>query len=794
VPPRLARGSTVSGFIGIDGGSTSTKAVLLSEDGEVLAKAYQLSKGHPIEDTIEILDKLRAQVEGQGAGIEVLGVATTGYAKDTLRDVICADVALVETVAHAKSALHYYDNPDAIVDVGGQDIKLIILKDGRVKDFKLNTQCSAGNGYFLQAIAQGFGYPVEQFAEVAFSARAMPVFPYGCAIFLQADIASFQGQGWKAHEILAGLAAVLPKNVWLYIAKIPNLAELGTRFILQGGTQNNLAAVKAQVDFIHSRFRGSGKTPEIIVHKHTGEAGAIGAAFEAQHLWQQGRKSTFIGLDAVRNIQYRTTVGEETRCTFCKNHCVRTFIDIYSGGEADASPHGSPSKVPLKPGERRLIVATCEKGTVEDLSAMKAIQASLDATRHANPNLAELAGREVWKVRAKERIADPIPSWTWTRGSRARRELMRARESIRIGIPRVMAMYAFAPLFTGYFESLGVEPGNIVFSDHTSEEMFRQGAKRGSIDPCYPSKLALAHVHNLIFVKHQRRRLDCIFFPMFDVLRSPLVKLRATNACPTTSLTPEVVKAAFTKEFDIFAEQGIRYVRPLLDVSHPDVLARQMLGAWGPILGLSREENARGIEAGFEALNRYETGIRRRARELLDHLEREGEVGIVLLGRPYHHDPGINQGIPEELQKKGYSILTQSTLPMDEDLLERLFGDEVNEEIITHPLDITDVWKHTFSASSANKLWAAKFTARHPNLIAVELSNFKCGHDAPIYSTIEKIIEHSGTPYFAFKDIDENKPSGSIKLRVETIDYFLKELRKNLSRRSESPANRSIAV
>ena len=255
-PPKFNPGDVARGFIGIDGGSTSTKAVLLSVESEVLARAYQLSKGNPIEDTIEILDALRSQVESQGATIEVLGAATTGYAKDTLRDVICADVALVETVAHAKSALHYYDAPDAIVDVGGQDIKLIILKDGRVKDFKLNTQCSAGNGYFLQAISEGFGFRVEQFADVAFTAREMPIFPYGCAVFLQSDIASFQSQGWNPNEILAGLAAVLPKNVWLYIAKIPNLPELGTRFILQGGTQNNLAAVKAQVDFIQKRFAG----------------------------------------------------------------------------------------------------------------------------------------------------------------------------------------------------------------------------------------------------------------------------------------------------------------------------------------------------------------------------------------------------------------------------------------------------------------------------------------------------------------------------------------------------------
>jgi predicted CoA-substrate-specific enzyme activase len=762
-PPKFNPGDTARGFIGIDGGSTSTKAVLLSLDGEVLARAYQLSKGNPIADTVEILEKLRSQVESQGARIEVLGAATTGYAKDTLRDVICADVALVETVAHTKSALHYYGAPDTIVDVGGQDIKLIILRDGRVKDFKLNTQCSAGNGYFLQAISEGFGFKVEQFADVAFTAREMPIFPYGCAVFLQADIASFQGQGWKPNEILAGLAAVLPKNVWLYIAKIPNLPELGTRFILQGGTQNNLAAVKAQVDFILKRFEGSGLTPEIIVHKHAGEAGAIGAAFEAMTLWEQGRKTTFIGLDGVRNIQFQTTVGEETRCRFCKNHCLRTFIDIGAGDGNGSNGH------------RRLIIASCEKGAVEDLSAMKAIQATLDAARESNPNLLEYAGREIFRFHAQE---NGQPS------AKRRRQTIEKREKIRIGVPRVLGMYAYAPLFQAYFESLGVLPGNVVFSDFTNEEMFRVGSKRGSIDPCYPSKLGLAHVHNLLFEKHRRKPIDCIFFPMFDVLRTPL-NIRASNACPTTALTPEVVRAAFTKETDLFAENGVLFLNPLLDLSKPDLLARQLYDVWKPILDLSKAENLGAVHSGYNALNRYEEDIRCKAREIIDRLEKEGGVGIVLLGRPYHHDPGINLGIPEELQKRGYPIFSQATLPLDQDILERLFGDDVREGIIESPMDIGDVWKHTFSSNSANKLWAAKFTARHPNLIAVELSNFKCGHDAPIYATIEKIIETSGTPYFAFKDIDENKPTGSIKLRVETIDYFLKLYRKQLEKEKQ---------
>jgi predicted nucleotide-binding protein (sugar kinase/HSP70/actin superfamily) len=236
---------------------------------------------------------------------------------------------------------------------------------------------------------------------------------------------------------------------------------------------------------------------------------------------------------------------------------------------------------------------------------------------------------------------------------------------------------------------------------------------------------------------------------MFDVLRSPL-NIRASNACPTTALTPEVVRAAFTKESDLFAQNGVLYIDPLLDLSKQDLLARQMYQAWKPILQLSKSENAHAIQAGYDALDRYEADIHCKAREIIDRLEKEGAIGVVLLGRPYHHDPGINLGIPEELQKRGYPIFSQATLPLDPDILERLFGEEVKEGIIADAMDVSDVWKHTFSANSANKLWAAKFTARHPNLIAVELSNFKCGHDAPIYSTIERIIETSGTPYFAF--------------------------------------------
>jgi activator of 2-hydroxyglutaryl-CoA dehydratase/predicted nucleotide-binding protein (sugar kinase/HSP70/actin superfamily) len=921
VAPPIRRGERVRGFIGLDGGSTSTKAVLIDDAGDVVRKVYQLSKGNPIQDTIDMFASLRQQVEDEGATLEVLGVGTTGYAKDILRDVLQADAALVETVAHTESAIKFYRDPHVIVDVGGQDIKLIVLTDGRVKDFRLNTQCSAGNGYFLQSTAETFGIPLKEYADRAFSAQAMPVFGYGCAVFMQSDIVNFQRQGWAPEEILAGLAAVLPKNIFLYVASIPNLAKLGSRFVLQGGTQHNLAAVKAEVDFIRSSFRGADVEPEIIVHEHCGESGAIGAAVEALRLWKNGRQTTFIGLEAVEKISYRTTRNESTRCNFCKNNCLRTFVDVKlpevalaklraaspaaaakapapaaarlngaaaapagvngtaakpaagvngmattmpealpahvngktpatpaatasdeapaaparvngaataavapakaamrvngapappaaaepsgqsngtavpaaaaGGAEAPAAPKPAPkkpafvSKVPKADDEQRLILATCEKGSVEDVDSMRSIKAGLDSKKKANPNFVDAAAREVWKSRNPAKVADAMPARAWTRTTKERVARMQGRTAVRIGMPRVLNMYTYAPFFSGYFESLGVEPEHLVYSDFTTNELYREGAGRGAIDPCFPAKIGIAHVHNLLYVKHAKKKLDYIFFPMVDTMHTELTHLQGSNACPTVTVTPETAKAAFVKEGDVFAEQGLSYLCPILAFHDLPLLKKQLFDAWSGALGLSEEENGRAVDVGMRELLAFEAGIRQQAREVIDQLEREQRVGIVLLARPYHHDPGLNHEILEEFQKLGYPVFSQSTLPLDDDMLERLFGDEVRGGVIPGPKAITDAWKNCYSANTNLKVWAAKFTARHPNLVALEMSSFKCGHDAPIYSVIESIIEKSGTPYFSFKDVDENKPTGSIRIRVETIHYFLQRYVEDLRKRGQ---------
>ena len=261
---------------------------------------------------------------------------------------------------------------------------------------------------------------------------------------------------------------------------------------------------------------------------------------------------------------------------------------------------------------------------------------------------------------------------------------------------------------------------------------------------------------------------------MVDSFPTFLSSVQGSRACPTVVATPEAAHAAFIKEGDLFAERGIVFKKTFLNLDQKALCARQMFEDWSDDLRVSRREVEHATTAGLDALASFDRSLRSQARALLARLEREDRLGVVVLGRPYHNDPGVNHEICDELQKLGYPVFSQDALPIDDEVLAQVFGDDPR-------LSLDDVWKNSYSENTNRKLWAARFTARHPNLVALELSSFKCGHDAPIYSVIEEIIERSGTPYFCFKDIDENKPAGSIRIRIETIAYFLSRYRDRMA-------------
>ncbi len=770
-PATFDPGTRVRAVIGLDGGSTSSKAVLLDEHGRLLTKQYQLSKGNPIEDAKQLLAKIKAFVHDQGATLDVLGFGATGYAADVLQESLRADVNIVETIAHHMAAVKFFGNVDVICDIGGQDIKVLFLTNGEVRNFRLSNQCSAGNGMLLQAMADQFGVPVADYADVAFQAGLTPKFSYGCAVFLDADRVNFQKEGYRKEELLAGLAMVLPKNVWQYVVQIPRMAALGRRYVLQGGTQYNLAAVKAQVDYIKERVPDA----EIHIHPHPGEAGAIGAALETLRVVARRGHSTFVGIDAAIDLAYVTRNDESTRCHFCPNDCARTFIDA-------RTPDGSTS--------RYISGFSCEKGTVENVEALKVLTLRRKDLRLRFPNLVDYESKVLFRsfytprpLPAADAIVDGVEMrktlFGGVKRTMVRRPFQRSsdaarerRQRIKIGIPRVLNIYSTGPIWRTYFEALGVPSEHVIFSDHTSEELWAEGGKYGSIDPCFPSKVCQAHIHDLLFRK-PRHKFDYIFFPCITHVPSFVVNTMDNASCPIVAGAPKVVRAAFTKETDFFAAQGVEYVDGAVTLTEPNYFARQMFEMWGERLGISEDENDWACREGFAALRALDEDLERRGLELLRQLEDEGRVGVLLLGRPYHLDPGLNHGVLDEFQALGYPVLSIRSIPKDPKWLARFFKDDLGRGFVDSPLDVSDVWPENYSANSVQKVWAAKFAARHPNLVVLDLSSFKCGHDAPTYGLIDNIMSSSGTPYSALHDIDANKPGGSIKIRVRTYAHTL---------------------
>jgi len=781
-------GQRVRGVIGLDGGSTSSKAVLVDhETGEVLYKAYRLSKGNPIADTREILAQVREYVRGFGATLECTGFGATGYAANVLEESVRADVNIVETVAHMMSATRYVPHADVVCDIGGQDIKVIFLSQTRdggrdIRDFKLSNQCSAGNGMLLQAMADQFGVDLPDYADTAFDAGLAPRFSYGCAVFLDADRVNFQKEGFSASEMLAGLAQVLPKNIWQYVVQVPRLAEFGRTFVLQGGTQRNLAAVKAQVDYIRARVPDA----EIIVHPHCGEAGAIGAAMETLRVVKRRGSSTFIGLEQAIDLQYTTINDESTVCHFCPNECSRTFIDTLT-------PDGRTS--------RYISGFSCEKGTVEDKASLKRLNAERAVIRKQFPNLVEEEAELSFKHFYRSK---PLPEAGATRRdvSVRRRRLFRVARRVmhrgfrrsgvdlsrvKIGMPRVMNLYSVGPFFRTYFETLGIRRNHVVWSPPTTEELWVEGGRYGSIDPCYPSKVIQAHIHELIFHAHtdpkQRRGpLDYIYYPCITHVSSWVKNTMDNASCPIVAGSPKVTRAAFTKEVDFFARAGIEFVDDAVTFTEPNLLRKKMFETWGPRLGATEDESDWAVDQGFAALRTRDGILEDKGRRILEQVEREDRIAILMIGRPYHSDPGLNHGIPEEFQVLGYPILSIRSIPKDPAWLQRFFPD-------ADPLEIGDVWPENFSANSVQKVWAARFAARHPNVAVLDLSSFKCGHDAPTYGLIDKIVSTAKAPYSALHDIDANKPSGSIGIRVKTYSHKLalvqEELRDQAALRAE---------
>lgn len=365
---------------------------------------------------------------------------------------------------------------------------------------------------------------------------------------------------------------------------------------------------------------------------------------------------------------------------------------------------------------------------------------------------------------------------TWFAKKRSVPSLAKDRTTLRIGIPKVLNMWNTHQFWLGFLRELGIARENIVFSSDTSDEQAREfGKGRGTVDCCYPVKCMSGHYGELLF--GQRKKIDILFSPMIHSLPSILGgHVVDSVTCTRVMAGPENIKAGFMKEADVFAENGIAYASPFVCLGDPHLVPEQLYIALRDILDLTLEETRKAVDAGFHALNTFTAKARQQSRDILLACARENKPCILVLGRPYQMDPGIGHEIESELQAHGYPILWLQYLPADLDLLNWLFEKDLAAGIIRNPFEIADVWTSSYSANTNEILWGAKVAARCPWITCVvRMASYECGMDQPTYTPVQKIVEATGTLFFKFGDLDATKPSGSIKIRVETIVYYLEK-------------------
>lgn len=289
----------MEGYLGIDIGSISTKGVILDDENHLLASSYLWTKGNPIEATKEVLKDLEKQILDKN--IQISSVGTTGSARKLIGTMLDANVIKNEITAHAIGASTLYPEVKTILEIGGQDSKIILLENGIVTDYAMNTLCAAGTGAFLTSQAKRLEIPVEEFGQIAIASKNPTNIAARCTVFAESDLVHKAQMGYKKEDIIAGLCRSVASN---YLNNVAKGKKICGPILFQGGVSKNIGVKKAFEDFLGE---------QIIVDPNGHLMGAIGIAI-------LGRKSP-----KIKKFSFSITENEfETKgieCGKCPNHC-----------------------------------------------------------------------------------------------------------------------------------------------------------------------------------------------------------------------------------------------------------------------------------------------------------------------------------------------------------------------------------------------------------------------------------------------------------------------------------------
>ncbi|MBQ9298924.1 MAG: 2-hydroxyacyl-CoA dehydratase, partial [Clostridia bacterium] len=302
-------------FLGIDAGSTTTKLALVGEAGQLLWSFYQNNQGNPIKTAIAALAELNGQLP---EGARIARSCSTGYGEELLKSAFCLDEGEVETIAHVTAAGFFDPQVDCVLDIGGQDMKCIKLKDGSVDSIMLNEACSSGCGSFLESFANSMGYTAQGFAKEALFAPRPLDLGTRCTVFMNSNVKQAQKEGADIRDISAGLAYSVIRNALFKVIKVTDAAALGSHVVVQGGTFHNPAVLRAV-----EKISGA----EAVCPDIAGMMGAFGAALIARAHYT-GQQTRMPALDTLLRLTWKTAT---THCSGCENRCMLT-VNTFSGG------------------------------------------------------------------------------------------------------------------------------------------------------------------------------------------------------------------------------------------------------------------------------------------------------------------------------------------------------------------------------------------------------------------------------------------------------------------------------
>jgi predicted CoA-substrate-specific enzyme activase len=698
----------VVGYLGVDVGSTSTKAAIVDGQGRVLAKHYLMTAGRPIDAVKELFTALLERGAGE---IDIRGVGVTGSGRYLVGSFIGADLVKNEITAQTRAAAEIDPEAD-IIEIGGQDSKLVLKRNGVVVDYQMNKACAAGTGSFIDELAELLGVQVKtgEFARLALTAPYTIDLGTRCAAFMAQAVASAQQEGVPIEIITASLAVAIARN---YLSKVVGNRKLGQHVMLTGAVFYNDAVAAA----FHDQLPG--KTLRVPEHKEV--SGAIGAALLAREAMAASAAiapavSHFKGFAVVVASQPKLT---NFTCQHCANNCAITRMQ-------------NPGEAPTYYGSR------CDRYDSDrgNLTAHVTYSDTVILSDTTSPGKRGVEGREgaqradTW-FDERERLlfrdyregAASVPAASVPAGS-----------GPLVGVPRGLLMYDYAPMVLSFLNALGARA---VLSPRTNKEIMEQAVELAYTDSCFPVKLLHGHVAAL---DAAGVRPDYILYPSMLRLGEKDGDANQRYACPLVQASPYIVRAALELEG--------RLLSPAIDLSRGRDAVIRSLAETAVTMGFSRRQGTAAARAALDGQARFAADLDVLAARRLADLRASGRLGVVLFARAYmSQDAGANLGIAEKLAQLGVTPIPLDFLPL---------GSVDPKRYSDRPY-----WQY-----ESKQIAAAALTEADPQLYGLILTNFGCGPNSFILRMVEDIM---GAKPLGQLEIDEHAAEAGIVTRLEAF-------------------------